>query len=244
MSVENGEWIMHGVEESDPCCLHTVGELEAYVNEVGFLPLFSGNIPDFSVEERTLPDYWWSGDEMNDPWEWRKIIAGRGNIAYGKFFEKRAGFISREWLPRFVNYRRDGYDFDARWDEELAGNRQKKIMDLFDDETELYSNEAKHRADFGKNGEKNFDGILTELEMQMYLTDCDFRQRQNKRGENYGWAITILSTPEHIFGRELVTSAYSESPEESFEHIAAKMRDRYPDLPDAKIRKALAGTGR
>lgn len=89
MSVENGEWIMHGVEESDPCCLHTVGELEAYVNEVGFLPLFSGNIPDFSVEERTLPDYWWSGDEMNDPWEWRKIIAGRGNIAYGKFFEKR-----------------------------------------------------------------------------------------------------------------------------------------------------------
>ncbi|MDD2355989.1 MAG: hypothetical protein PHS72_08035, partial [Lachnospiraceae bacterium] len=181
MSVENGEWIMHGVEESDPCCLHTVGELEAYVNEVGFLPLFSGNIPDFSVEERTLPDYWWSGDEMNDPWEWRKIIAGRGNIAYGKFFEKRAGFISREWLPRFVNYRRDGYDFDARWDEELAGNRQKKIMDLFDDETELYSNEAKHRAGFGKNWEKNFDGILTELEMQMYLTDCDFRQRQNKR---------------------------------------------------------------
>ena len=243
MSVENGEWIMHGVEESDPCCLHTVDELEEYVNEVGFLPLFSGNIPDFSVEERTLPDYWWSGEEMYDPWEWRKIIAGRGNIAYGKFFEKKAGFVSKEWLPRFVNYRRDGYDFDARWDEELASNRQKKIMDLFDDETELYSNEAKQRAGFGKNGEKNFDGILTELEMQMYLTDCDFRQRQNKRGENYGWAITILSTPEHIFGKKLVTSAYGESPEESFEHIAAKMRERYPDLPDAGIRKALAGSG-
>ena len=36
-----------------------------------------------------------------------------GKVAYGKFFDKKAGFISLEWLPYFANYRRSGYDFDA-----------------------------------------------------------------------------------------------------------------------------------
>lgn len=40
-------------------------------NESGFLPLFKNGIPGFSLEERTVPDYWWSGDEERDPWEWR-----------------------------------------------------------------------------------------------------------------------------------------------------------------------------
>ena len=35
-----------------------------------------------------------------------------------------------EWLPCFVNYRRDGYDFDALWDDGKASIRQKKMMDL------------------------------------------------------------------------------------------------------------------
>ena len=44
---------------------------------------------------------------------WREIIARSGKVAYGKFFDKKAGFISVEWLPVFANYRRDGDDFDA-----------------------------------------------------------------------------------------------------------------------------------
>lgn len=27
MSVKNGEWIMHGLDESDPACIHSVEEL-------------------------------------------------------------------------------------------------------------------------------------------------------------------------------------------------------------------------
>ena len=75
------------------------------------------------MEERTVPAYWWSDDAKRDPWKWREMIAGSGRIAYGKFFNKKAGFISQKWLPYFVNLRRDGYDFDARWDDELASNR-------------------------------------------------------------------------------------------------------------------------
>ena len=113
MPNENGTWIMYGVNWDDPECLHTVKEAIEYINEVGFLPLFKNDIPGFSLEERTVPEYWWCGDPKLDPWEWREIIARSGEVAYGKFFDKEAGFISQKWLPYFANYRRDGYDFDA-----------------------------------------------------------------------------------------------------------------------------------
>lgn len=90
---------------------------------------------------------------------------------------------SGEWLPVFANYRRDGYDFDARWADELASRRQKKIMDLFmgeNSDQELFSNAVKEQAGFGKGGEKNFEGTLTSLEMETYLVCRDFQQRKNK----------------------------------------------------------------
>ncbi len=141
---------MYGVEWDDPECLHTVDEAIEYINEIGFLPLFKNEIPGFSLEERTVPQFWWSGDVERDPWEWREIIARRGEVAYGKFFDKKAGFISKKWLPYFANFRRDGYDFDALWEDGKASARQKRIMDLFEDEApfqELFSNELKEKAE-------------------------------------------------------------------------------------------------
>lgn len=121
---------------------------------------------------------------MCDPWEWRRIIARSGQVAYGKFFDKKAGFISKEWLPYFANYRRDGYDFDALWDDEKASRRQKKIMDLFAEESaELLSTEVREQAGFGKGGEKNFEGTIADLERQTYLCICDFRQLQEQEWE-------------------------------------------------------------
>lgn len=178
MKNENDKWIMDGIDWNNPECIHTVDEAIAYINKVGFLPLFKNEIPGFSLEERTASEYWWSKNPEVDPWEWRAIIARSGNVAYGKFFDKKAGFISKEWLPYFVNYRRDGYDFDALWDDEKASRRQKKIMDLFAKENanaEYYSSEVKQKAGFGKDGEKGFEGTITDLQMQMYLCVRDFR---------------------------------------------------------------------
>ena len=45
MGNEAGEWIMYGVKWDDPECIHTVEEAIAYINEVGFLPLFKNDIP-------------------------------------------------------------------------------------------------------------------------------------------------------------------------------------------------------
>ena len=222
---------MRGVPESDPACIHSAEELEQEITRLGFLPLFAGEVPGFSVEERTVPENWWTDDPGTDPWVWREILARRGNVAYGKFFHNRAGFLSKEWLPVFANYRRDGYDFDARWDDELASWRQKKIMDLFMEKNadrEFFSFEVKEKAGFGKNGEKNFEGTLTSLQMMLYLVCCDFRQKKNKKGQEYGWHIAVYSTPEHLFGRDLVTSCYREDPKRSLGRIIAQVQKICP----------------
>lgn len=239
MPNENGTWIMYGVNWDDPECLHTVKEAIEYINEVGFLPLFKNDIPGFSLEERTVPEYWWCGDPELDPWEWREIIARSGEVAYGKFFDKKAGFISQKWLPYFANYRRDGYDFDALWDDQKASRRQKKIMDVFEEKDEVYSNELKKEAGFGKEGEKGFDGTITDLQTMTYLVVRDFRQRKNKKGELYGWPIAIYSKPEAIWGRELVASQYSEDPSQSGEAIAKHIMDVYPIATTKQINRII-----
>ena len=70
--------------------IENMDEAIAYINKVGFLPLFKNDILGFSLEERTVPEFWWSGEPERDPWEWREIIARRGEVAYGKFFDKKA----------------------------------------------------------------------------------------------------------------------------------------------------------
>ena len=242
MGNESGTWIMYGVDWDDPECIHTVDDAIKYIDRVGFLPLFKNEIPGFSLEERTVPQYWWTDDAEHDPWVWREIIAQSGKVAYGKFFDKKAGFISLEWLPVFANYRRDGYDFDSLYEDGKAPKKYKNIMDNFMDENEdaaVLSNELKKISGFGKDGGKGFDGAITNLMMQLYLCNCDFRRRRNKKGEEYGWKVAAYCTPERLWGYKRVTSRYGEKPAESWNRIVEHMNDIYPIATEAQIRKVL-----
>lgn len=245
MASENGEWIMRGMDWNDPYRIRTWKELVKWIKEVGFLPLFANEVKGFSAEEHVSPNFWWTGDREQDPWEWREIIAASHEVAYGKFFGKKAGFISLEWLPYFANSRRSGYDFDARWEDGRASRREKKIMDFFIGEDEdgdslfkeiqILSTDLKKQAGFGKGGEKNYQGIITQLQMETYLVISDFRRRENKRGEEYGMAVSILLPPESIWGYDNVTAAYSESPKKSWERQINRVKELYPDTDDQSI---------
>ena len=80
MICENGKWIVCGVDWDDPECIHTVDEAIEYINKVGFLPLFRSEISGFSLEERTVPEYWWGYDTVTalykeDPKvSWERIV--------------------------------------------------------------------------------------------------------------------------------------------------------------------------
>ena len=66
-------------------------------------------------------------------------------------------------------------------------------MDHFmENDAEIYSNELKRLAGFGKDGEKGFDGAITSLMMQTYLCNCDFRKRINRKGVEYGWDVACI----------------------------------------------------
>ena len=167
--------------------------LTDYVESLGFLPFFSNTVPGFSVEEHTSPSSWWTGNKSTDPWEWREEIASSHSLAYGKFFDGRAGFISTTWLPYFANARRLGWDFDGKWQDGRTSSRERDIMEHFvnvdsEDEPEftnaaILSTELKKIAGFGKDGSKNYPGILTSLQMQIYLVIGGFRRRVNKKGQ-------------------------------------------------------------
>lgn len=239
MAIENGEWIMRGLDEDDPRRVRNWRELIRWIDEIGFLPLFQNEAAGFSVEEHTASLCWWSGDPEQDPWEWRQLIARSGQAAYGKFFARKAGFISRAWFPHFANWRRDGYDFDSRWDEELASLRQKRVMDQFAAGEERYSFELKRLAGFGREGEKNFEGTVTDLQMGGYLLIRDFRQRLNKKGRPYGWPISVYAAPESLWGYDHISSAYGMEPAQSRALIYQQVRKHFPAAPEEALRAVL-----
>ena len=103
MAIENGKWIMRGMDWDDPARIQSWEELIRWVDETGFLPLFQNEIVGFSAEENTADLYWCTGDPDQDPLEWRVLIARSDRVAYGNFFGKRAGFISKAWFPHFAN---------------------------------------------------------------------------------------------------------------------------------------------
>ena len=243
METVNGQWFMLGCSPDDPTCIHDTEELKNLIRRIGFLPLFSNEVSGFSVEERTLASHWWTDDPSSDPWAWRQILSRDPELAYGKFFGKKAGFVSKEWFPVFANFRRNGYDFDARCDDDLVPYRQKKLMEAFEPDEKMISRgllsyEARQLGGFGKDGLKNFEGTLAELQMQTYLIMSDFRQKINRKGQAYGWHIAVLETPETKWGYEHVTGAYREDPEQSRQRILTHLQRHFPKA-DGKMFRQL-----
>ena len=52
----DGNWIMEGLNRNDPNRIKNSKELSAFINEIGFLPLFKNQVKGFSVEELTASD--------------------------------------------------------------------------------------------------------------------------------------------------------------------------------------------
>ncbi len=85
------DWTMKGLDWDNPLRIRSATELTNWVQEIGFLPFFANEVTGFSVEEHTASHAWWTGNKATDPWEWREEIAASHTVAYGKFFDGRAG---------------------------------------------------------------------------------------------------------------------------------------------------------
>ena len=239
METINGEWYMLGCRRDDPRCLHSPEDLLEVVREIGFLPLFSNEIPGFSVEERTPGNAWWTDDPETDPWAWRQALACRDEVAYGKFFDRKAGFVSREWFPDFANYRRDGYDWEGLYEDGKMKHRNRQVMEAFEPDgesrgLELLSCDARKKSGVTKG----FEGSVTELQMQTFLVVTAFRQKRNRQGIEYGWHVAALATPETKWGYDFV-NGYEGKPEEAWEKIRSQVLRFFPKAGEKEIRKIM-----
>ena len=204
--------------------------------ELGFLPFFAGEIPGFSVEECCPPELWFS-ENADGPWEWKGPAARSGQCVYGKFFGGKAGFISKEWFPDFANLRRNGYDFDACYEDGLASRKDKDVYDTLTEHGALLSKELKRLCNYRKGGNKGFDTVIIRLQMQTYVTIGDFVYLQDKYGRTYGWGVAQYTTPEAQFGYDFVTSAYRKDPAKSKADIRVHSKSI---LPDANAKQSLS----
>lgn len=208
------------------------------VEEIGFLPFFANDIPGLSIEECCPPELWFSA-ETDGPWEWKGPIARSLKCVYGKFCSGRAMFISRDWFPDFANLRRDGYDFDARFNDGLAQYKDRDIYETIVREKYLLSKELKRMLNYRKGGNRGFDTVITRLQMQSYVCISDFVYMLDRFGAPYGWGVAEYTTPEELLGVEFVTSAYSRDLGESGERIAEHLRNIVPQADTSRLNKLI-----
>ena len=229
-------------------------QLEALIKEVGFLPFFRNGIEGFSIEEMTPPELLFGDDFENGPWQWKGPIIANWESAYGKFFQKKAGYVSLEWLPDFMNWRRSLYPLeketaDARHihevlvENESMLSKQLKVASGFtlsrkrsklnpDDPSETIVNKRNGMA---------FDALIAQLQMGTHVCIADFEYLISKKGEPYGWGVARYCTPEAMYPdlfpiKELVEGR---TPEQSRGRIIDHLQALFPDVDRKKIEKLI-----
>ena len=221
--------------------IRTQQDLENAVEEFGILPFFSNSIPGFSIEEHTPAEIWFT--EEPGPWEWKGPVIRATGCAYGKFFEHKAAYISRKWFPDFANFRRDGYDFDARFDDELAPYKDNALYTLLDENAPVLSRDLKRLGHYGKKENSGFDTIISRLQAQCYVVTSDFVYMKDRYGKEYGWGVAEYSTPEKMMGEEFTSRVYQRSPEESFRVILEHLKELFPEVDEKRLTRFLSGSG-
>ena len=223
--------------QSSDFTIATKADMIAALDRWGFLPLFRNSIPGFSVEEHASPRVWFS-DEPG-VWEWKGPVIRETGCAYGKFFDKKAVFVTAEWFADFANYRRDGYDFDARCDDGLAPFPDQTLYELLDGSVPILSKDLKRIGDYRKGGRKGFETSMTRLQTQCYVIIRDFVYLRDKHGKLYGWGVAEYSTPERELGERFRAHVYDRTPEESRERIVEHLLNVVPNATEETVRKLI-----
>ena len=153
--------------------IHSCAQLIAYIQQIGFLPLLNSGIWGFAAEDVVaddcryviLPDGGWDWPM----WKWKGPAVTEGGFIYGKFFNKKAGFITREWWSDFCNYRRSLHP------EPEEGTIEDSILNILRENGSLITRELRAACGFtGPKMRSKFDGYVTRLQMacRIVTEDC------------------------------------------------------------------------
>jgi len=188
------------------------------------------------------PIKWHTEDPETDPWEWRmRVLRERWDIAYGKLFFKKSGYLTAEWYPYFLAARRGGISFEEAYASGTISHFAKRIYDVLAEDTMLPSHTIKRKAMFGKDDKAVFDKGLVELQMKMFITTYGDEQRTSRDGIEYGWPSLCLCTTEYFYGKDAFEKAAAISKEEAAGAIRAQVLKLNPAAEEKKITKFIFG---
>ena len=156
-----------------------------------------------------------------------------GGCVYGKFFDKKAGFISREWWPDFFNYRRSKHPLPKE------GSIEEAILMTLRENGSMITRELRAACAF--NGPKmrgRFDAFITRLKMGCHIITEDFVYPTDKHGHEYGWGWSLLTTPELLLGEDACRCEHT--PEESKQRLLAHLKTLLPEASDKQILRIIS----
>ena len=225
--------------------VHSRQDLIDTVQEYGIVPYFSTSIPGFSLEEHCSPSILFNDTEENT-WEWKGPVIRATGCAYGKLFEKKAAYVRKDLFLDLANYRRDGYDFDARYDDGLARFQDKQLFDLIEESAPVLSKVLRQNGGYAYSGRwqktegrKGFDTSITRLQEQCYVLISDFVYTTDKNGNRRGWGVAEYSTPEKFMGADFSEHVYERSPEESRARLLDYLARLLPGASEKELKRFL-----
>ena len=211
--------------------IHNATELMDYIQQVGFLPLLDSGIWGYSAEDVVDSDcrYVVYDDGWDWPlWKWKGPIVTEGGCVYGKFFNKKAGFVSREWWPDLYNWRRHAHPAPS------AGSIEETILMTLREHGSLITRELRAACGFtGPKMRSRFDGYVTRLQMACRIVTEDFVYPRDKHNQPYGWGWALLTTPEQLLSKE--SCQCDHTPEESLTRMITHMRDILPHATEQQL---------
>ena len=216
--------------------IHNATELMGYIQEVGFLPLLYSNIPGFSADEAVDPDcrYVLLDDGSWDwpLWDWKGPIVTESACVYGKFFNKKAGFVSRAWWPDLYNWRRHSHPAPP------AGSIEETILMTLREHGSLITRDLRRLCGFTEPKMRSrFDSYITRLQMACRVVTEDFVYPRDKHNRKYGWGWALLTTPEQLLGKEACQCDHT--PEESLERMMTHLKDILPRATEKQLLQLL-----
>jgi len=184
------------------------------------------------------PVSWNNPDPDYNRWEWRmRVLADRTDIAYGKVFMNKTGYITREWYPQFLAARRNGATFNEMYEDGKIGYSAKRIYDVVCDNGVVSTKKLKRLAGFGKDEKSPFERAIVELQMGLYITTA----ANPHKTENYGMTPSMFTTIENFWGEGIIVEAEQLDSDEAFDAIRARVLELNPAAEEKKIKKFILG---
>lgn len=184
---------------------------------------------------------WHTGDPETDPWVWRRRAVEEGDIAYGKFFFHKGGYITREWLPLFMAVRRDGMELYELYEDGAVTRMEKDAYELICGAGRISFAELKSLMGIRKESTSKFESATVKLQGRLFTVICGESRKFAATGEPYGWPINVFCPIERAFDEELWEDACSYDAEEAETLIRNRILELNPAADEKAIRKFIRG---